>query len=68
MICLLKYERRGDHVHVAVHMGEDRERGLALCGTLVMYVGEWQLFGAALGLGTRQMIGHLTVVSEGSLK
>lgn len=40
----LRSERKGDHVHVDVFMGSP----YALTGNLIMLVGEWQVFGAAL--------------------
>ena len=60
MIIKLRDERRGEHIHTRVFIGEDKDH-LALSGTLVFRVGEWQLFGAALLLGMEQMKGHLTV-------
>ena len=63
MYLVLKSDRRGDHIHERVFMGPDAEH-LALTGTLIMDVGQWQEFGAALLLGATQMHGNLTVRSE----
>ncbi len=64
MIVKLKSERRGNHVHERVFVGPDPDH-LALAGTLVFGVGQWQAFGAALGLGATQMHGNLVVLYEG---
>ena len=58
----LRSELRGPHVNVDVFIGEGH---LAHVGRLTMLVGEWQLFGAALGLGAKWMHGQLIVESEG---
>ena len=58
-------ERRGDHVHQRVFAGPDADH-LALCGTLVFRIGEWQEFGAALLLGSEQTSGQIKVVLVGS--
>ena len=55
----LRSKRKGDHVHTRVFMGEDLDH-LALCGTLVLYVGEWQIFGAALSMEAKETLGQLT--------
>jgi len=57
-------EAKGEHVHMTVRAGEN-EGSLGLCGLLVMRVGEWQLFGAALLLGAQRMCGHLQVELPG---
>ena len=57
---VLRRERRGELVHERVFMGPDVEH-LALAGTLIMDVEQWQEFGAALLLGARQMHGNLIV-------
>ena len=62
MLIRLRSKRKGDHVHERVFAGTDADH-LKLLGTLVMDVGEWQVFGAALMLGARQMHGQLTVES-----
>lgn len=64
MIIKLKAERRGEHVHERVFVGAD-EGHLALAGVLVMDVGQWQIFGAALALGAAQTRGRLRVLVEG---
>ena len=53
-------ERVGEHVRERVFVGE-HEGALALAGTLMFRVGEWQAFGAALRLGAGQMKGQLEV-------
>jgi hypothetical protein len=54
-------ERRGDHVHCRIFMGEDGTR--AHVGTLIMRIGEWQIFGAALGTAAKAFgPDHLTVI------
>ena len=62
MIIKLHSERRGEHVHERVFVGWDAEH-LALAGTLVLDVGQWQEFGAALMLGAQRMHGRLRVLS-----
>lgn len=47
----LQSKRLGHHVHTEVFVGPDWDH-LALSGTLIMHVGEWQLFGAAMLLAT----------------
>ena len=64
MVFKLKSKRRGDHVHEQVFVGPDVDH-LALVGTLVFRIGEWQEFGAALGLGAERMHG-MKVVFVGS--
>ena len=64
MIVKLRSERRGAHVHERVFVGPDTDH-LALAGVLIFDVGEWQAFGAALGLGASQMHGQIRVVFEG---
>ena len=54
-------ERRGDHIHMRVFLGADEEH-LQLTGTLVMDVGQWQLFVAALIHGIEEMRkGHMPI-------
>lgn len=65
-ICKIEYEQRGAHVHARVFVGAKRG-ALAKAGDLVFRVGEWQLFGAALGLGADQTMGHFEFITEGSL-
>jgi hypothetical protein len=60
MIIKLRDERRGPHIHTRVFIGEDEDH-LKLTGTLIMDVGEWQLFGAALLMGAQQTKGNLIV-------
>ena len=62
MYMVLRSTRRGDLIHERVFMGPDSEP-LALTGTLVMDIGQWQEFGAALMLGAQQMHGNLVVTS-----
>ena len=64
MIIKLRSERRGAHVHERVFVGPDTDH-LALAGVLIFDVGEWQAFGAALGLGALQMRGQVRIVFEG---
>jgi len=64
MIIKLRSERRGAHVHERVFVGPDSDH-LALAGVLIFNVGEWQAFGAALGLGASQMHGQVRVLFEG---
>jgi len=64
MIFKLRSERRGAYVHERVIVGPDNDH-LALAGTLIFALGEWQAFGAALGLGADQMHGQVKVVFEG---
>lgn len=56
----LRDELCGEYIHTRVFMGPDKDR-LSLTGTLVMRIGEWQLFGAALLRGAKQTQDHLTV-------
>ena len=67
MYLRLRSERKGSHVHQRVFVGPDSEH-LALAGTLVMNIGEWQLFGAALLLGAKATKGHLTVDSPDEIE
>ena len=60
MIIRLRDERKGPYIHSRVFMGEDEDH-LKLTGKLVMDIGEWQLFGAALLMGAQQTKGHLIV-------
>ena len=57
-------ERRGAHVHERVFVGPADH--LALAGVLVFDIGQWQAFGAALGLGASRMHGNVVVIYEGS--
>lgn len=54
MIFRLRGERRGDHIHARLFAGET-EGALGQCGALVFRIGEWQLFGAMLTAGARQI-------------
>jgi hypothetical protein len=54
MIVKLRDELKGKHVHSRIFMGVDEDH-LQLCGTLVMDIGAWQIFGAALLLGADHM-------------
>ena len=64
MYLKIKSELLGAHVHERLFVGPDKEH-LALAGTLVFDIGEWQLFGAALLLGAQQTQGNLIVECEG---
>ena len=64
MIINIRSERRGAHLHELVFVGPDTDH-LALAGVLIFDVGEWQAFGAALGLGASQMHGQGRVMFEG---
>ena len=57
MIIKLRSERRGAHVHERVFVGPDTDH-LALAGVLIFDLGQWQAFGAALGLGASRMHGQ----------
>ena len=54
------------HVHLPVFSDKsNRNNGtFALLGNLVMTIGEYQLFGAALGLGSRQTKGDFILMPE----
>lgn len=52
MICKLVCREAGEHVQVEVHMDG------VLAGELFLRVGQWQIFGAALGLGADIMNVH----------
>lgn len=56
---------QGLHIHTRVFMGEQRG-SLALTGVLILHVGEWQLFVAALIEGGRGLGQHLEVITEGN--
>lgn len=64
MIIKLRSERRGAHVHERVFVGPDVDH-LALAGVLVFDIGQWQTFGAAIGLGVTRMHGQVMVLYEG---
>jgi hypothetical protein len=64
MVIKLRSERKGGHVHERVFVGPD-EGHLALAGTLVLDVGQWQELGAALLLGAGRMHGRVKVLLEG---
>lgn len=65
MVIKLCSERRGAHAHELVFVGPDADH-LALAGVLVLDIGQWQEFGAALGLGASRMHGNVVVIYEGS--
>ena len=65
VIVKLRSRREGVHVKEQVFVGE-KEGALALAGELTFRIGEWQSFGAALGLGADRMNGNLKVIYEGS--
>jgi len=54
---LLRARKGGDHVHVQVFMGPDREHRV-LTGDLTLSIGEWQRFGNALQLSAVSGIGR----------
>lgn len=62
----LRSIRKGEHIHTTVFSGIEGQT-LANTGTLVQSIGEWQLFGALLGLGAKnsQAAQHAIVVFEG---
>ncbi len=64
MIIKMRSMRLGEHVHEQVFVGPDEEH-LALAGTLILRMGEWQSLGAALLLGAERMHGRLRVICEG---
>ena len=79
-VTILKYhaELRGEYVHVRLWVGQENQTmamalyGLASAGNLTMKIGEFQLFGAALSIGSRAMWQggtpkHLKVVHTGYL-
>ena len=65
MIIKMMSERKGQHVHERVFVADGEDKTFALAGTLVFRIGEWQLFGAALGLGAANTQGRLRVVFVG---
>lgn len=54
------------HVHVSVFSDESVTNNgvFAHLGRLIMTVGEYQIFGCALGLGAKQMRGHFELMPE----
>ncbi len=54
MIIKFRDERKGEHIHSRVFVGPDEDH-LALAGTLIMRLGEWQTLGAALLLGAKSI-------------
>ena len=60
MIIRLRDKLLGRHCHTRVFIGVDQDH-LQLSGNLVMEIGEWQLFGAALLMGAAKSNGRLTV-------
>lgn len=58
-----KSVRKGDLVHETYFMGNEGQL-LAKIGTLVMDIGSWQLFGAALLLGADKTLGPLKVIFQ----
>lgn len=54
------------HIHLSVFSDPSFENSgtFALLGTLVMTVGEYQLFGCALGLGSLRMRNRLVLMPE----
>ncbi|MFH1634072.1 MAG: hypothetical protein ABIG63_08685 [Chloroflexota bacterium] len=64
MICKLRVDSvEGEHVHLKLFCGE-QEGSLGKCGELIMRIGEYQLFGAALTLGASLSGGHLTMIHD----
>ena len=61
----LKAERMDpDHIRVRIYTGP-KDQTLAFNGELVFAPGEYQLLGAALGLGQKLMIDHAQFDFEG---
>ena len=56
----LRQTRVGERIKTQVHIGPDADH-MQLAGTLVLSVGETQVFGAALYAGARLMVGALSV-------
>lgn len=67
MILKTRLEKRGQHVYVTVFMGDDSDH-MKNSGTLVMDLGQWQLFGTALLFGQDSMKGRFTFVVEDEMK
>lgn len=63
-IIKLRSVRKGDHIHETMFMGEEN-RTLVNQGTLVMNIGDWQLFGAVFLLGAKYSGDRLKVICEG---
>lgn len=57
LLVRVRDERRGHHVHTRVFVGHDADH-LALSGTLVMDIGQWQAFGCALLIGADRLGPH----------
>lgn len=64
MVIKLRSRPNGIHVHTTVFMGPENQT-LQNCGELIQSIGQWQLFGAALLLGTDRMQGKVKVICEG---
>ncbi len=67
LVIKLVSERKGDHVHEKVFVGEEGQT-LMLAGNLVWRIDEWQLFEATLGLGAKQTKDYLKVIFVGDEK
>ncbi len=64
IVKLVSRQTAGGRIEETVFVGEEGQT-MQNAGTLLLDVGEWQAFGAALSLGARQMHGRLTVVFDG---
>ena len=65
MIIKLRSARTGgDQVREQIFAGPDVDH-LQLAGEIVLTLGEWQAFGAALILGAGQMSGKLAIITDG---
>jgi len=63
MIIKLVSQKKGQHIRQRVLVGKD-EKHLTLAGNLILKIGEWQIFGAALLLGATKMQGVLKVLTN----
>ena len=59
----LRAELLGAHVHVRAFQGLDEDH-LALTGTLVKRVGEWQIFACVMRMGAELTNGQLQVILD----
>jgi len=60
MILRLRDKLEGERIRSTFYVGEPQGT-LQNCGELLLYVGEWQLIGAALLLGAKGTQGRLVV-------
>lgn len=67
MHVIIKAELAGEHVHAHMFIAPSKSQTPAHNGKLVMSIGEWQLFGAALLMAADKMHGQMTVEIRGFL-